>query len=80
MSDDRIELAKSHKYFYRDNYRRLCNLLIGALGLMVILSGLIAYFYTSQPLPDFYATCGDGKLVPLTPMSTPNNSSTPLIQ
>jgi len=79
MSNDLIELVKSRKSFYRDHYHSISTLLILVLVLLVICNLLIVYVYIQRPLPDFYATSMDGKLIQLTPLDTPNYSSQPLI-
>jgi hypothetical protein len=80
MSNELLAQIKAQKYFYRDNYRRSCNVLIVMLGIIFVLIAAIIYFYVSRPSPDFYASGSDGKLIHLTPMSTPNYSHTPLIK
>lgn len=80
MIGDQLTLVKARKNFYRDNYRRVCLALLTSLILMFVLSFLVVYFFIEQPLPDFYATSMNGKLSHLTPLSTPNYSSKPLIE
>lgn len=75
-----LEKIKGRKNFYRDYYRRVCIALWFSLLLIAVLSLMIIYLEIVRPTPDFYATSNDGKLVPLTPMETPNYSSKPLIQ
>jgi intracellular multiplication protein IcmL len=79
MSNDLIELVKARKSFYRDHYHNMSTLLIGVLLLIIICNLFILYLYIARPIPDFYATSMDGKLVLLTPLDTPNYSSKPLI-
>lgn len=78
-SGEHLDLIKTRKYFYRDYYRRAANALWVALALIIVLSLLVIYFYIERPLPTFYATSSNGKLVALTPLSTPNYGNTPLI-
>ena len=79
MSNDLIELVKSRKSFYRDNYHGMSTLLIVVLAFLVLCNLLIIYLYIQRPQPDFYATSMDGKLIQLAPLDTPNYSSKPLI-
>lgn len=75
-----LEKVKARKNFYRDYYRRACTALWFSLFVIAALSLIVMYLVISQPTPDFYATSSDGKLVMLTPMESPNYSSTPLIK
>jgi intracellular multiplication protein IcmL len=79
MSDDLIELVKNRKSFYRDHYHRMSALLIAVLISIILCNFIILYLYIAWPLPDFYATSMDGKLILLKPLDTPNYSSKPLI-
>jgi hypothetical protein len=75
-----LERVKARKFFYRNYYRKAAGLLIIALALIVILSVSVVYVYLQRTIPAYYATSSDGKLVPLTPLNSPNYSNTPLIQ
>lgn len=80
MANDLLQLIKTRKHFHQDYYRRACSALVGALIIILLLSVLVVYLFIKWPSPDFYASSNDGKLIPLTPMSTPNYSHEPLIQ
>lgn len=80
MISDQLALVKTRKNFYRDNYRRACTALLISLALILVLSFLVAYLFIQRSLPDFYATSMNGRLTHLTPFSTPNYSSKPLIE
>lgn len=76
--DDR-EFVYYRNNFYRDNYRRL---ILICFMLVSIIIGLIAfafYLHSSRPVPSFYATTYDGKLIRLTPMNEPNLSTNALL-
>lgn len=75
-----LQRVKENKYFYRDYYRRVCNILWLVLILIVFLSLVDIYLYIQRPEPNFYATSKDGKLVRLAPLVQPNYSKTPLIE
>ncbi|OIZ95108.1 type IV secretion protein IcmL [Candidatus Rickettsiella isopodorum] len=62
---NRIELLKSRKGFYRDNYNRVCSALLLTLFIILILSALVIYLTVFSPTPDFYASSQDGKLTRL---------------
>lgn len=80
MSNEILERIKAQKFFYRDNYRRACTGLWFALLIIILLSLTIFYLYLERPIPDYYATSSNGKLVQLSSYDTPNYSHTPLIQ
>lgn len=67
-----LELVVYRNNFYRDNYRRV---MVICLSLLVLV-GLLGYwgFYerTHQPMPQYFATTFDGKLIPLIPLNQPN--------
>lgn len=75
-----LEKIKQRKFFYRDYFRYACTALWIAIGLVIVLTILDVYLYLTTPLPTFYATSSDGKLMPLQPLDSPNYSNTPLIQ
>ncbi|OJA00452.1 type IV secretion protein IcmL [Rickettsiella grylli] len=63
----RLELVKSRKGFYRDNYNRVCTALLMTLLIIFILSLFVLYFTIFSPTPDFYATAQNGQLTRLIP-------------
>lgn len=80
MADDSIQLVELRNNFYRDNYNRV---LIALLVLMVIIAGLfgiIYYQYTSQPVPRYFATGPDGRIIPRWSLRRPVVSAAELRQ
>ena len=73
---NRIELLKSRKGFYRDNYNRVCSALLLTLFVILILSVSVIYLCIFTPTPDFYASSQDGKLVRLVLFDFPNTTRT----
>jgi hypothetical protein len=71
----RIELIRSRKGFYRDNYSRGCIALLVALMGIVVLSALIIYLAVFRPVSDFYATSTDGRITRLVSLDTPRASA-----
>lgn len=71
---NRIELLKSRKGFYRDNYNRVCNALLLTLFIISILSALVIYLAISMPTPDLYASSQEGKLTHLVSSDFPNDT------
>ena len=62
---NRIELIRSRKGFYRDNYNRVCIGLLIALIIILLLNSVVIYLAIFRPVPDFYATSMDGKITRL---------------
>lgn len=75
-----LQKVKAHKYFYRDYYRRVCNVLWLVLMVILVLSLIDVYLFIQREEPNYYATSNDGKLVRLAPLEHPNYSKTPLIE
>lgn len=67
--NSRIDVIRSKKGFYRDNYSRVCWTLLVALGLIFFMGMSIVYCIIFHPTPDFYATSTDGKIVRLFPVN-----------
>jgi intracellular multiplication protein IcmL len=75
-----LELVAYRNNFYRDNYR---NLMIVCLGMLLIIGLLFFWgFYerTHKPVPQYFATTYDGKLIALTPLNEPNLQDNALLQ
>ncbi len=73
---NRIELLKSRKGFYRDNYNRVCTALLLTLFIILLLSVLDIYFAIFIPTPDFYASSQNGKLTRLVSSDFPSITRT----
>lgn len=73
---NRIELLKSRKGFYRDNYSRVCSALLLTLFIILMLSALVIYLTIFTPTPDFYASSQDGKLIRLVSSDFPSIART----
>jgi hypothetical protein len=73
---NRIELLKSRKGFYRDNYNRVCGALLLTLFIILILSALVIYLTIFTPTADFYASSQDGKLTRLVSSDYPDYAHT----
>ncbi|MEM1243237.1 MAG: hypothetical protein AAGG80_00280 [Pseudomonadota bacterium] len=69
MQGRTIDEVKSHKHFYRDNFRRGVKLLFWLLILMLVLIVVTFYLFTTWPEADYYATSTDGKLVRILPVA-----------
>lgn len=75
-----LEQIVLRNHFYRDNYRRLMLLCLGLMGLAVTLAYWVLYERTHKPLPEYFATTYDGKLIALAPLSQPYLSNNALLQ
>jgi hypothetical protein len=70
---NRIELLKSHKGFYRNNYNRVCSALLLSLFIILLLSALVIYLAIFSPFPNLYASAQDGSLTRLVLFDLPNS-------
>lgn len=70
---NRIELLKSRKGFYRENYNRVCTALLMSLLIILLLSAFVIYLAIFSPTPDLYASAQDGNLTRLISSDLPNN-------
>lgn len=70
---NRIELLKSRKGFYRENYNRVCTALIVSLLIILLLSAFVIYLTIFSPTPDLYASAQDGSLTRLVSSDLPNS-------
>jgi len=75
-----LELVVLRNNFYRDNYRRLMLVCLGLIGLSGALTYWGLYERSNQPLPQYFATTYDGKLIPIIPLSQPGISPNGLLQ
>lgn len=71
----RIELVRSRKGFYRDNYNRVCIALLLALVTILLLSALVIYLAVFRPVSDIYATSMDGQITRLVSLDSPVQAS-----
>lgn len=70
---------KRSKNFYVNSYRGIGSALLVSVILNFCLGIGIFYSYFNKPERDFYATNGETPPVQLTPLDSPNESSTPLL-
>lgn len=74
LQTDGLPLLEMRNAWYRDQYRKAVNLNL-LLGASLIFAIAFAYYiYQDKPLPSYFATTQDGKLLPLTPLNEPNLS------
>ncbi len=75
MTDDAVEIVRLRNKFYRDNYKRVMFALLLSFIIIVVLMGIIFYMISHQPQPKYFATRPNGALIPLIPLSRPNQSN-----
>lgn len=69
MITDRIDSARLHSDFYRDQFRKTVRWLISAMLIIFALILSIMYFIFIEPVQHYYANSTVGKIMP---MPTPN--------
>lgn len=75
-----LELVVLRNNFYRDHYRQLMIICLGLISLSVCLLFWGFYERTHKPLPQYFATTYDGKLLPVIPLSQPSLTDNALLQ
>ena len=75
-----IQLVLERNHFYRDRYRLQLRVTAVALGLCLILSLLLFWVLSHPPAPAYFATTGDGRIIPLAPLKTPHKTSDAVTQ
>lgn len=75
-----LELIVLRNNFYRDNYRRLMLVCLGLIALTGALTYWGLYERSHQPLPQYFATTYDGKLIPIVPLSEPGLTPNAVLQ
>lgn len=80
MAEDALELIRLRNNFYRDNYKRVVTAIFVLLFINFALAGIVFYQITNRPVPQYFATSADGRIVPLYPLSEPMVAPTQLLQ
>lgn len=81
MADqDALELVRLRNNFYRDSYRRVLVALLLMVVVNLVLAGTIYYLLANRPMPQYFATTSDGKVIPLYPLQSPVVSTAELLQ
>lgn len=70
MSHDKLGLiiAKDSQ-FYRNNFRRLLTFIFVLLVIAYILLGVVVYQHVTRPIPQYFVTTSDGRLIEIKPLS-----------
>ena len=79
-TQDALVALNDRNQFYRDSYRKvLIALNISVIALIMLICTLI-YIINNPPAPKYFATFGDGRVVPLVPLNMPNVSQAAMLQ
>jgi intracellular multiplication protein IcmL len=69
MPLDRLALIGEQSQFYRNNYRRLLYFVLFLIIVAFILLGVIVYQHMTRPVPKYFATTSDGRLIEIQPLA-----------
>jgi intracellular multiplication protein IcmL len=69
MPQDRLAIIAQNNQFYRNNFRRLLMFIFILLILAYALLGIIVYQHISRPIPQYFVTTSDGRLIEIKPLS-----------
>lgn len=80
MAENPSEIVYLRNSFYRDNYRKIVLAVLFLLCINVALLGIIFYQMASKPVPRYFATSDDGRIIPLYALTVPMVAPTELLQ
>lgn len=83
MADDALVSVKLRNDFYRDNYRRVVMTIFLLLVVILSQAGIIYYLLTHRPLPVYFATTNNGRvmrILPVIPLDEPNLPDSAVLQ
>lgn len=80
MAEDALTIVSLRNNFYRDSYRKVMLILLSSVLLNVGLGGTLYYFISHPPLPKYFATSVNGRIIPLYPLNEPNQSDAAIAQ
>ncbi|MDF1761008.1 MAG: type IVB secretion system apparatus protein IcmL/DotI [Coxiellaceae bacterium] len=75
-----LKLVLFRNAFYRDGYKRLLFALLLLIAIDALLAFGIFYSYTHPPMPRYFATTPDGRLITIHPLSDPVLSDQQVLQ
>jgi len=78
--DDAVEVVRLRNEFYRDSYRKVVIALLVCIFVVLMLAGSLVYIIGNPPMPKYFATSTDGRIMPLVPLDRPNLSTAALLQ
>ncbi len=80
MAEDALTIVSLRNDFYRDSYRKIMVILLISVILNVGLGGALYYIVSHPPMPKYFATSVNGRIIPLYPLSEPNQSDAAIAQ
>jgi intracellular multiplication protein IcmL len=80
MATERQLAGLKRNEFYRDSYRRILSVLLFFSLISVLLVGALAFLELTEPLPKYYATLSNGRIVPMQALSEPTVTSDYIMQ
>lgn len=69
MPQDRQSIVAKQSQFYQNNFRRLVTFIFFLLCVVCALLGLIVFQEMTRPMPQFFVTTSDGRLVEVKPIN-----------
>lgn len=78
--DDAVEVVRLRNEFYRDSYRKVVGALLLCILTILMLIGALTYIVSNPPMPRYFATTTEGRIMPLVPLDRPNLSTAALLQ
>lgn len=78
--EDAVEVIRLRNEFYRDSYRKVVGALLICILVVLMLIGALTYMITNPPMPKYFATTTEGRIMPLVPLDRPNLSASALLQ
>lgn len=80
MAEDALTVVSLRNNFYRDSYRKVMLILLISVLLNIALGGTLYYLISHPPLPKYFATSVNGRIIPLYPLDEPNQSDSAIAQ
>ena len=80
MAEDALMAVTLRNNFYRDGQRRLILVLLVSMLANFVLAGIFFYIISHPPAPLYFATSINGRITPLIPLDTPNQSDASVLE
>lgn len=80
QNQEAIEIVRLRRDFYRDSYRKVVGALLLSIIVILLLASGVVYLVMNPPMPKYFATTTDGRIMPLVPLSRPNLATSALLQ
>jgi intracellular multiplication protein IcmL len=80
MAEDTLSAVYNRNRYYRQGQRKVVSVLLVSMGVNLLLSVLLVFMIMHPPEPKYFATSIDGHIMPLYPLSQPNQSDTAVVR